>query len=211
MSKIILLTSAGMRVKNEILKLISKSPSQTKIAHITTASNPKENPEYMYRDKKLMLEAGFQVEDIDIKNKTEEKLRDLTKDKDIIYVQGGEGYYLLKAVYESGFDKVIKDFIHQGKIYIGVSAGSYILCPTLEMHSWKNKDTERNTYGLTSDKALGIVPFLVTVHYDPKFKEDITNGIHKSKYPVKILTDDQAILIKDNEIKLVGMGEEIKL
>ena len=32
-----------------------------------------------------------------------------------------------------------------------------------------------------------------------------------AKYPVKILTDEQAILVRDNEIKLVGRVEEIKI
>lgn len=212
MTKTILLTSAGMKVKDEIIRLLSKPPSETQLAHITTASNPKENPEYMFRDKKLMLDAGFQVEDIDIEGKSEEELRQILKNKDIVYVQGGEGYYLLKAVKESGFDKVIKDLIDVGVIYVGVSAGSYILCPTLEMHTWKSKDTKRDTYGFSEDvQALGLVPFLVTVHYENKYKEDITRGINSSKYPVNVLTDDQAILVKNGKAELVGKGEAVIL
>lgn len=200
-----------MRVKKEILQLLTKSPEKTNVAHITTAASPKKNPEYLYRDKKQMVEAGFQVEDIDIEGKNEKELRRILADKDIIYVQGGEGYYLLKHAYKSGFDKVVKDLLNEGKIYIGVSAGSYILCPTLEMHHWKKKDKERNKYGLRSDKALNLVPFLITVHYKDEFQEDIKRGIEKSAYPVKVLRDDQAILIQDDKVKLVGEGEEIVL
>jgi len=58
---------------------------------------------------------------------------------------------------------------------------------------------------------MGLIPFLIVAHYEPKFKKDVETGITKTKYPVRVLTDDQAILIKDGKEKLVGKGREIKL
>jgi len=59
---------------------------------------------------------GFQVEDIDLENKKESELKEILKDKDIIYVQGGNTFYLLKYIKESGFDKLVKQLIQKGKI-----------------------------------------------------------------------------------------------
>lgn len=207
--KTLLLTSAGMRVKEEILKILPKSPDQIKLAHIITASKVEKDTSYMVRDKQQMIEARFQVEDIDIEGKNEAELSELLSDKDVIYVQGGNTFYLLKCIKESGFEKVIKELMKKDVIYVGVSAGSYIICPTIEMAIWKHQD--RNIVGLTDLTALNLVPFLITAHYKSEYYSVIKKAISHSKYPVKILTDQQAILVKDGKIKLVGKGKEIKI
>jgi len=52
---------------------------------------------------------------------------------------------------------------------------------------------------------------LLFVHYDPKYKKLLKQAIKKTKYPVKILTDDQALLVKNGKAELIGEGSEIKL
>jgi len=205
----ILLTSGGMRVKEEIIKLFPKPISKIKLAHIITASLVEKNTSYVDKDMRKLTKAGFQVENIDIKDKTEKDLYDILKNKDVIYVQGGNTFYLLKCTKDSGFDKVVKKLIKQGVVYIGVSAGSYLACPTIEMAKWKHKD--RETYGLTDLTALNLVPFLLSVHYKPEYRDILKREIPQTKYPIKILTDKQAILVKNNEIKLVGDKKEVIL
>jgi len=205
----ILLTSAGMDVKEEILKILPKPASQIRIAHIITASKIEKNFSYLEKENQIMRELGFNVENVDIEGKNENELRVLLSDKDIIYVQGGNTFYLLKHVKASGFDKVVKELIKKGVIYIGVSAGSYIACPTIEMAYWK--DPDRNTVGLNDLTGLNLVPFLLSVHFKPEYASILKQEISTVKHPVRILTDEQAILVIDNEVKLVGRGEEIKL
>ncbi len=183
--KKILLTSGGMQVADEILKLLPKSPDSIKIAHIITAANNFAHAPWMIKDKAKMLELGFQVEDLDIKGKTKKQLSKKLKGKDIIYVQGGDPYYLLKQVKRSGFDKVVKRLINKGVIYIGASAGSYIACPIIEMALWKKP--KRPRHGLRPDEAaMKLVQFLIIVHYEPRYKKIIKKHIPGAKYPVKI-------------------------
>ncbi|MEK7174678.1 MAG: Type 1 glutamine amidotransferase-like domain-containing protein [Patescibacteria group bacterium] len=207
--KTILLTSAGMNVKEEILKILPKPADQIKVAHVITASKSEKNLSYLEKENQIMRELGFNVENVDIEGKNEKELRVLLDGKDIVYVQGGNTFYLLKHVRASGFDKVVKELIGKGTVYVGVSAGSYIACPTIEMASWKNPD--KNTVGLTDLTGLGLVPFLLSVHYKSEYDSILKQEISATNYPVKILTDEQAILVKGNEVKLVGRGEEIKL
>jgi peptidase E len=76
------------------------------------------------------------------------------------------------------------------------------------MHEWKK--VRDNHYGLKSFKALNLVPFLISVHYNrEKYREKVKEGISKTIYPVRILTDDQAFLIKDKDVILVGRGKEV--
>src|SRR3989344_4245488 len=107
----LLLTSAGMQVQQEIRKILPKAPRNTKVAHIITACNQLEQAPWRDKDKQQMLDAGFHVTDIDIQGKNETHLRKILKDSDVIYVQGGDPYLLLKHVKLSGFDKVVKEYL----------------------------------------------------------------------------------------------------
>ncbi len=207
--KTILLTSAGTNVKEEILKILPKPANQMKLVQIITASKPEKNKAFVEKDRKGLQEMGFEVEDIDLEGKTEDELRTLLSDKDIIFVQGGNTFYLMKYIRESGFDRIVKELIEKGVIYIGVSAGSYVACPSIEMSYWKHPD--RNIVNLTDLSGMNLVSFLLSVHYKPEFREILKKEISKTNYGVKILTDSQAILVRDDKVKLVGMGEEVRI
>lgn len=201
-----LLTSAGMDVKNEILKILPKPANQIKLAHIITASKVEKDLSYLEKERKEMQNLGFKVEEIDIEGKSENGIRNLLTDKDIIYVQGGNTFYLLKHIRKSGFDKVVKELLEKGVIYVGVSAGSIVAGPTIETSNWGNGDN--NIVGLTDLAGMNLVDFNVVVHYTKEHKDIIEKEIPKSKYPVKVLTNNQAILVKGNEVEFLEVDKE---
>lgn len=207
--KKLLLTSAGFenpKVGQEFLKLVNKPAEEIKIIFIPTASRTKEELFYVGKSKEELTSLG--VKDIKVLDLDHEVSYGEVKDFDVIYICGGNTFYLLHKVRESGFADIVKQFLDEGKVYVGVSAGSYITCPNIEMANWKHPD--RNDVGLTDLTALNLVPFLVTVHYEPDLKEDVKKGIDSTEYPVKILTDEQALSVINSEVKFIG-EEEIKL
>lgn len=206
----LLLTSAGMNVKEEFLKILPKSPNQTKLAHIITAAKPEKDKWYVEKDTKLMSEAGFDVSEIDIEGKTQSQLGKILKDFDVVYVQGGNTFYLLNIVRKTGFAKAIKELIDRGVLYVGVSAGSIIAGPTIETAGWKMVEPDRNFVKLEDLTAMNLVPFNIFVHYVPRHKAFVKKESAKSKYPLKIITDNQAILVEGNKYRLIGKGREIK-
>lgn len=211
--KTLFLTSAGVRfhpVANEFLKILPRNIENVKLAHIMTASKMARDLAYMKEDKQMFRELRLSYEDLDIEGKTEEELKEILKGFDVIYVQGGDPYYLLKHIKLSGFDVVVKQLIEEGKIYVGVSAGSYVACPTIESTLWKKPQRER--HGLCDDEpALNLVNFLVVVHYEERHKDVIKKGIAHTKLPVRVLTDNQALLVRNENVELVGEGEEINI
>ena len=206
--KTLLLTSAGMQVKDEILKILPKPANQIKLAHIITASKVQKDTSYVDKDTDAMRKFGFSVTNVDLEGKKEKDLRDILQSFDVIYVQGGNTFYLLKWVKESGFDAVIEELIGRGKIYIGVSAGSIIAGPDIEIAGWKGFDP--NEIGLKDFSGLGCVPFCIFPHYKPEHASFLKEEIAKYPYPVRILNDKQAFLVRDSEVTLVGEGEEIR-
>lgn len=59
------------------------------------------------------------IEELDIRGKTYEDLQKV--DTDIIFVNGGNTFYLLHWVRESGFDRIIKKFVENGEALIKIS------------------------------------------------------------------------------------------
>jgi len=208
--KTLLLTSGGMDVQAELLKILPKPAHQMKIAQIITASKPEpEAAFYIKKDHDAMAKLGFKVTDIDIETQTIKQLEKTLANFDIICVQGGNTFYLLKAVRESGFDQIIEKLINEGKIYMGISAGSIIMCPTIETSGWKGGD--RNEVGLTDLTGLALVPFNIFVHYEPKWQQIVQKESAKSKYPTRLLTNSQAFLVQNDQVTLVGEQPETKI
>lgn len=207
----LLLISSSRFLKNDLTNILGKPLGSFKIGHVITASKGKGVSDlgYLDRTREIFRENNCDFEDVDVDGKDEVKLREILRKFDVVFVNGGSTFYLLKAIRESGFEKVLKELLPQGLIYIGASAGSYVACPTIEMSTWKHQDKYEH-YGITDFTAMNLVPFLMTVHYTLEYRDLLKEKIPTSSYPVKILNDDQAILVNDNEITLLG-GEEIIL
>jgi dipeptidase E len=202
----LLLTSAGMEIKEEILKILPKSADQTTLAHIITAAKVEEDKSYAEEDKNKLVEAGFLVKDIDIEGKNENELMRILSGKDVIYVQGGNTFYLLKYVKESGFDKVVKNLINRGVIYIGVSAGTIIAGRNISSASWKYAD--KNIVDLRDLTGMELVPYIFSVHIDDTNFDDNKIMAEKAGCPVISLTNEQGFLVDNETQKIVGAGEK---
>lgn len=208
---IILLTSKEKFLIENDLSFLPKPIGEMKIAWIKTAAKVSGDQDfltYLEEYKKEITTLGWDFQEVDIDGRGIEELREILADKDLIHVGGGNPFFLLKCVKESGFDKVIKELIDRGVVYVGSSAGSFLMCPTVEVGSWKEG---RNHFGVTDFTALDMVPFLIKAHYKPGQDDFLREKIKTATHPVRILTDEQAILVMNGEIKLIGKGEEIKL
>ena len=188
----IFLTSQASAVMDKVVKMLPKPARELKLAFVPTAGDPYgEDKPWMDADRAMLVELGFQVEDFDLKNKTENETRETLSKFDVIFVAGGNTFYLLGQARKSGFDKVVPELVKKGTVYIGSSAGSYLACPTIEAAGWKHAD--RNIPGLKDLTALNLVSFLVVCHYSDEFKEVVASGKKSTKYPVMTLTDEQFI------------------
>lgn len=209
-ARTILLTSNGMQMKNEILKLLQKPAYDITVAFITTAKNLEEDKGYIKKEGDIMREMGFNVQEVDIEGKTEIQVLKMIELRDIIYVGGGNTYYLLKAIRKCNFAKTINKLLKEGKVYLGASAGSIVAGKSIKTAGWYG---DKNVVNLRNLKGMNLVPFNIFPHYDLKFDEII-----KKKAPfgwqrrdIKFLKDDQAILVQGKNVILLGNQEEVMI
>jgi peptidase E len=209
-ARTLLLTSGGMPyMKDEIKNLLQKPAYDITVGFITTAAKPEQDLEYLKNDYQIMKEEmGFNVEEVDIEGKNESQVTKALELKDIIFVEGGNTFYLLKAMRKCNFERVIRKLLKKGKVYIGVSAGSIVAGRTIRTSDWKQPE-ER--FGVKNLKGLNLVPFDIFVHFTPERSEIIIKKL-KWKWQrrkLRILTDEQAILVQGREVMLIGDGEKV--
>jgi len=85
--------------------------------------------------------------------------RQAVLEADVISVGGGNSFRLLSGLYEHNLIEAIREKVHSGTPYIGVSAGTNMACPTM-------KTTNDMPIVLPpSLNALHLVPFQVNPHY----------------------------------------------
>ena len=193
--------SSGAEVRDELLKFMPKSLDKLKIAHVITASRVEKNKSYMEGETKYLQSLGCEVEEMTFEGCDRNKCEDLLKDVDLIYIQGGNTFYLLKILKESGVFDIIKEKVENGVPYVGVSAGSYVACPTIEVATWGGQDD--NNCGLKDLTAFNFVPFLMSVHFEETDREVLDSEMKKTDLEVKILKDGQALLVEDGKVKFI--------
>lgn len=209
MRRLLLFSSLRLLISG-LPPLLGKPFNQFKAVHVITASKGVTDHAYLERNRKFFRDNNWDIEELDLDGNHEDELHEILKDKELVYVEGGNSFYLLKSIRESGFETVVKEYLPRGLVYMGASAGSYVACPTIEMAAWNHQD-KYDHYGITDLTAMNLVPFLLTVHYKTEYRELLEEEISEASYPVKILTDEQALLVQDDNVELIGSGPEIVL
>lgn len=114
-------------------------------------------------------------------------------DIDAIYISGGNTFGTMKRIRESGFDKAIIDYVQNGVLYIGGSAGAHIASADLSHVAKYDTDT----FGLSDYSGLALFRGILICHYTEERKEDYLSLVAEGKYTVKALKDGESILIRE--------------
>jgi dipeptidase E len=81
------------------------------------------------------------------------------RDAEAIAVGGGNTFYLLRELYENRLIEPIRERVSDGMPYMGWSAGSNMVCPTIRTTN------DMPIVEPPSFKALDLIPFQINPHY----------------------------------------------
>lgn len=172
--------------------------SEMKIGYVVTAAKGARHPDFFENVKTEIRKNGYPIDEYDIEGKTKEEILDFFSNKNIIQIEGGNTFYLLRAIRNSGFEEALKEMFEQGKVYIGISAGAYVMCPTIEVSNWDESGKDR--FGITEFSALNYVPFFVKAHYKDEMFEAVNEKEKSLNSSLYRLRDGQGLLIENNSI-----------
>ncbi|MBT8448159.1 MAG: Type 1 glutamine amidotransferase-like domain-containing protein, partial [Gammaproteobacteria bacterium] len=200
------LASSFSKVWDDIATHLPLVPTNSLACHIPTAGF---NADWTHTESDRIRKSGFTVKRIDIAKYDESNIADEFKNCDIIYVGGGDEFYLLQEFRRSGFDKVVQEKIALGVPYIGSSAGSMVLGSSIEFAKSIRK-TEASPL-LKSYDGLNIIPLSLFVHFgNPDLKEIYRNILAFALEDGTIfitMNDDQFLFAEGNQWRLVEAKE----
>lgn len=188
----------------KLLKTIDPDLKHKTVTYIPTASVVEKLGFFVKLGKWNLRRLGLVVDELEISASSYETIVNKLTKNDIIYIAGGNSFYLLQELRKSGADKVIIQEVNKGKLYIGESAGAIIAAPdigySLEM------DCPEKAPELKDYSGLNLIDFYVVPHYKNwemgKAAEKIID-MHSLRLNLKIITDNQAILVQENQVKIL--------
>lgn len=125
----VLLTSCGLETKqieDTFKNMLDKPLAEVKAMFIPTAANSPDAIEVLPKCLNDLLKVGIKRENIFVYDLYDELDSNFCNTFDVIYLCGGDPDYLLRRINERSFDSRLMDFIGNGGVVIGVSAGSMI-------------------------------------------------------------------------------------
>jgi dipeptidase E len=177
------------------------------VTFIPTAALHEKVTFYVKAGRKALEKMGLLVEELEISTVAQEEIESKLDGNDMIYVSGGNTFFLLQELKRTGVDKLIKTQVEKGKIYIGESAGSIIAAPDIGYA--KDMDDPKAAPWLENVKALQLVDFFPVPHYGCfPFKKAVEKIIakHEAELPLMPISNTRAILVDGGSVRVVPEG-----
>ena len=193
----------------DVAEILSKTvPSPLRgntVAFIPTASIHEEYTQYVEDGKNALRALGLRIKEVEITQFDKNQITRILNDCDCIYVSGGNTFFLMQELRKTGTDKLIKEQVEMGKLYIGESAGTIILSPNIE-YAKKMDDYLTLTPNFNDFAGLDIIDFYPVVHFNSFPFEEATRNIidEYSHLPLKPITNQQAIVITGDAVSILG-------
>ena len=202
--KNMILTSSLYESIELVKKFLDKNTESKKILFIPTATNVDEYKKYIHLTQKAFEDFGYEVENFDISIFSEEIAKEKLSQAKIVFISGGNTFYLLQELKRKNLTSYLKERIENGLLYIGESAGSVIATPNIEYASIvddKTLATELNDY-----TGLNLVDFYIVPHFEEEpFVESSRNTVelYKDKLDLKLINNKEAILVENNNFTII--------
>ncbi|MCG8513697.1 MAG: Type 1 glutamine amidotransferase-like domain-containing protein [Halanaerobiales bacterium] len=122
---------------------------------------------------------------------------------DAIHLAGGNTFYFLHSIRKRSFLMPLLNYVYNGGILIGVSAGSILMSNTISAA----QIGDRNSIGLENLEALGLVNFDFFPHWnndDDYLKKIIEYSRIKKDKVCYVCKDSDGIIINNNVQKFIG-------
>lgn len=199
----LLLTSAGIKTSGigaSLRSLLTKATKNCR-ALMISYDTTEQNIAYVNEAKLELQELG--IIDIDVFDLSHDDATSINGDYDVLYMCGGNTFRILEKLREKNLIEKIKQMVEKGTVYLGVSAGSILAGPNIEI-AGMGTEGDRNDIGLEDLTAFHFTDLLISPHYRPELYQEA--GDLRTKYGsnVRILSDEQAIQIRDEHEKKIG-------
>lgn len=164
--------------------------------------------DWHYKNRAALQESGFVCTDYDITGKSENGLVKDLDSFDVMYMEGGNPFYLMQEAQKNNFKNYVQNRVKNGLIYISESAGS--VAAGIDISGNGRPGKSPSDYQLANTKGFELVNFAILPHWGAENKkaDHLTYKIPQSyseNYPYILLNDNQYIEVTDDWYKIVDV------
>lgn len=190
------------KLDQKILRLFNRE--QSSIGYIPSCSDPERK--YFEHTRRYYNQVGIDnIQYYDLDLEYEESTFGSIFECDAIHLSGGNTFYFLSLLQKRNVLGLLRSYVKSGGILIGVSAGSILTTPTIEIAGY-GEDADENEVGLNDMKALGLVDFEFAPHWDGS--EDALNSLREytrvNRTAVYVCQDGGGLVIDGESVELYG-------
>lgn len=213
----LLLSSNGFTnqaIANALFELVGKKPEDTALVFISTASNVEMGDKnWFINDLINIRKQNFKsIAITDISSVSEDIWRPQLEESDVLFFEGGNTYHLMRWINDSGLIKLLSDML-KAKVYMGLSAGSMITGPDLNLRLSKaiyGEEVEKDSMA-----GLGLVDFyflshLNNPHFPARIQANLKEMMRDITRKTYVLDDHSALSVIDGRVKVVGGGQYLE-
>ncbi len=188
------------RIDNELKTLFNKP--NPRIGFIPSTSDPErkyyEERKAFYNQLGIDLDVYFELD-----KEWKPDLLELLLDCDAIHLTGGNTYYFLHWLRRRNMMDTLVQYVAQGGLLIGVSAGSILMTPDISTSSFCGDEVIE---GETDFSGLGLVDFSFVPHFGaiPISLDDLKKYSRDKQTVVYAARDSGGIVVIEDEVKCIG-------
>jgi len=125
---------------------------------------------------------------------------------DLIFLGGGNTFYFLKHLRQSGMFNHLKKFLDRGGVLCGLSAGGIVLTPHVHTASFPHFDRDENPFDMKNLNAGRFVNFEFFPHYknSKRYETEMLHHSKKTNIPLYACVDGGGIIVEDDQISFAG-------
>lgn len=214
----LLLTSNGLSndsIAEALFELTGKRPEDSVVVFIPTASNAEEGDKHWLINDLLNLKKynfkSIEISDISAIDKS--IWLPSFERADVLFFEGGNAYHLMRWLHKTGLPELLLELLKH-KVYVGVSAGSMVVNPNLDLNIIQGLYNENKTESIQLD-GLNFLNAYVLPHLHSKWfpnvtKENIEKIATNLTCPVYAIDDNSALKVIDGELEVISEGEWFK-
>jgi dipeptidase E len=201
----LILTSSNNYVTNDFVKYLPKDPRQMNLIFIPTAAEVEPgDKKWLAADRQALKDAGFSVRDYSLTNQSPSEVQKNLAGADMIFVSGGNTFFLLQEMKKSGFGQLMPELLKLGVIYGGSSAGSIVAGPDIELSGMV--DDPSLAPDLPNTQGLNLTDVVIIPHWgSDTFKKSMLARMemaYRKGHKIIVLTDDQYVLVENGRYEI---------
>ena len=141
-----------------------------------------------------------------VDNKPTEEEMDVALKSDVIYLAGGNTFYFLKYLRETGMLARIKAFAEKGGVLAGLSAGGLIMSPTVKLAADEGLGPDENDVELEDFEGMDLFPFEFSPHYENTTKSNRAHVAYSltTEHPIFASEDGGGMIIDGETYSICG-------